>query len=1811
MDFNFLNSSPRRKLVKKIIFASIAIFFILQASQIFALEFNYPNIPGAENPQEIFKKPSNEQLPLFANYVVRLFFLLTISIAILATLYGGILYVLSGVRPAAKLEANKKIKAGFLGLFIAACSYLVLFAINPQLVVFKIEKQKIYSLPSPAFSSSTNQVVYLEIPIGTYFSETIDWLDEEVNTSWGTPRIEVLFYETIDALDNAIKSSEQIRDSLEGCGCGESQYHIEFEGVEGKCFGGLKDGKTCPELCKDCGKNVSSCGIENVKKENGLRQKLQESLANLESKKLNFSSDQISLIEKMLYANSGNFLASELEGISFQENFTMEKGFFESLGYEVIIEKPKQFPNPQSVTMSPLALDPLTFFAIIKAPPDVISQDTINENKNVYFWSQRASIFAVLTQLSLEEISKMIQDCLSSAFGSGIFIIDAEEIEKIVENSVKNGLAELLGQNFEDMVNLSDVFISSLKQGLNEEISKQNCDPSNINEKCQEKRIAQCKTNCAVEFPQAQHPEENGICLRKCAESTIPPYFLSNQLAEFMTNDIREELPSEISKSLREKLRNFVFSQLNAFLDANFSDLLNKVLNGAMQKSLEEQIPFLKESLEKKLFQILPDLMLEPLQTVDVFLDENLKNINKKINNQVANIIKELTSSFTQPAVDIIEYYKKDNPNLFRENTPQTDCFNLEYEGYYFENESSLCLKASLIDINNWNSFKNSLLNFHDDESAEDFCRRAEYCWNKLSQKCEECQWLDFSGLSPTKENFKRLGQQFLTGLVSFSEQFLVALTQTAIHTLTKYTQVWIEDEIIAPLEPYLNQLSGFQKKLHQVLSSSIKELLPAQIAQYLSSNIEQILTMICQGRDIGLYQGMENIEISNDTKNAACNMKNELSNSVMDKIKESCEQNENSLGCEIVTALENTIEQNLKKAFCKDSQDKKCFLNVLDKSFAEILWPNVKNIKDLITGTPKKIICGELSAAGQTQRQKCDDYKDSSLTGNLLFYYQNPTSWKENLSEQEKAYCYFIWYGCDEPLKNWNQTVGNSIKKIFDQNCSGDQNEFCDATTHNSVAFSLFYYGLPKELASTQEEKNKEIATYQWLVVVFPDLTSDVRKLADKRGLGTMWRQGPEQEAINADKLSQKPIFEANAGDFVKAFVSWFSENKTVYDVLTDPSFGEMAYLKGENYQGKNFLSRELYQFIDSDVCGKIKSDFARDYPEKTFQKIWSVNYQYAPPYSMEALDRPTIAKVLDEIRNSDSIPIKRKSNYLTCLLLGYSPAEVLGLDQKLVRYVQPEQYQILFDLINDKLNHQTEMPAALRILLENYLYGKTPPKLLKEIGQANNDRYVQVLADFLDQKIGNQINKGFFAEQLIYAIFKTAFPTECENIRSASCPLFQKLGWQKWEKIQKLLAKTPTELASTYLTDPIIKDADKINFSLMQKISDPDKIEYSGDETVLGEPYIDTLGKALHLDKPIFEFFLAKDNLDKKINNAVISTKNALQGSFDKVFLEYPEAGLKWVANSLGRMVGNLFGEKTADKLAGICRQAEKQTDCGPNEAFKSETKECCSMGEGLTCSPRCRQKKDDEECNETLGETQVGSQCCFDDKCQKCRELKGGECNSDAKEKKIGDLCCRERTVKDDSCCVNILDCVADKFSSYLGQLKYYMIDGPSLNDLVSEKEETNEEKNYCPADLKSFCSNPSKIAVCIGVPSIPKRDPLLDKLLDCIEQKIGQNIPSEWESNNFYGSVFTYDHDHSSCNFTRGQNTCSSKCSHKAFSCHYGGYSGNNGALAIDFGNENNFEKIKGAAIACGTPENKILNEGDHIHISHSSCDSSGE
>jgi len=1855
---------------KKIILVFLLAVFLFQATPIFALEINYPSVPGAENPNQIQKRidegtlSRKDSFPLIINYFFRFFFALALAIAVAVIIYGGILYLISGAKPAVLVTARSRISQGILGLAIISCSYLVLGLINPQLLSFKIDYQTFPVISFPSGDES-REVVFFQNPTGTILAEIIKDLNEEVELEgFGKHRkAEIPFLKLQTTVGNVISVTEELKNLLAKCKCGESISHTEWDNFKGRCVGGLdaikeeehwllevakekiKGGiNTCFTRCQTCGNDCDLKEVEEGGKIKIKREELMGLLAELQTQKLNFTTDQIGLIEKVLDLNATNFLSSNFIDVVFQSDFEAQKRDLEAEGYIVSIEKDERFPEPEKITMSPYIPDTWTGYAVVeKSIYSLYPVFLTDWNQKVKKESERINLSSVLAQMTLEDIQNMIQSCLSAAFGAGTFILDENEFMEIVKEGINEGaigyFEGITGRLAQDSIN---DFCQKLEKGINKKM-----------EEDVGKNVGQCKANCGTGTTE---PEIS--CQAKCGEKTIPPNFLSNALNNLLTKDIKDKMPDSIKERYNEKLREIIFGdELNKIISQDMVDILDKVLKGALSKSIEDQIPFLAKNLNKSMATALPNFVFGFLNTVDIFLKSHLEGLKERISDGVSDVVQRLTNYFLAIASSNTESYKRENPDLFREYLSIDECqttgggyYN---EGYFYDGDAHKCLKATPEDLNKRSFFEYTLFPFTFPDSSwlyenrEDICRGVGYCW--YTNKCQECggetiininldeescknltgksynggyyyvtlenkcfkatpedlnreaffdlpyiSWsfeIDREGICEAagyswysykegdegyvegeknegcqkkhstfkdatasfRDVLKNLGGAFLGGLINFAEQFAVALIQTSAHTLTQFANVWIEDEIIAPLQPYLTQLSDFQKKLHEFLGSTVRDLLPKQVAQYLSSNVEQIITDLCQkakaGQPLKLYDGTQ-LSLTDDSggrltyeeaEKTLCHIDEEFHQSILDNLGES-----GHLGNEMVDALNSTISDLLPDEVNK----------YLDMSFAEILFPEITNIKKLIVGTPKEVMCGELlsdypfeikAKTGDTPVvTKCDALKPTKGTPNLLDYLNLPyldkesSAWKDLSFDQRSTYsigCPFIWYACQKPLSGWNQGVGTIIKAILERACQENETNVgkvcegkgcdscnieglttitpptieleesknlrnkctsCDILVDNSIGYSLFKYAIEENYGKikdtdsrTTEDKNKEIRAFQWLIATFPNtsLRADINRLVEERGLGVLWISGgnssPKYNAENAnspDRFNVIPL----------ALVSWFTQGTTVYDILTGPQFGIMKYFKGKDYVGKNFLSQTPHQLLYNDICFKVKDDFRKDFPNWTIESILAKERVkiIGRTYSPESLEMVTTANGLSILNGAseEDVPEKRKINYMTCLYLEYAPEKMLGIDQKLIGYIQPVSLQIMFRLINDKLDHQADMPEILRALLENYLYQK-PSQVLNYVGNqiilsgdTENGNFVKKTANILETSIKDRLNEGDMKTEIIRIIFNAFCEKTYKNEElEKQCKgwLDKNIGWEGWRDIQDILAKKPIDLIAEIPYEIIPNDI--ANISIMELMSNgPDRTSGTEDDTVFGKPYVDTLGDTLGLTEDISDFVNLTSRISGNIDDLVVGSEAVIQKSFDQAFLEAPKAVFSWIVQGLSNLIGLKLGDKIADQMAGgECRAVSGgKTNCKPGETYKEESEECCVLAEGLVCEAQYKIKTE-TGCQIEVGEREMeleGKTYCYYDDCQICRvanqkerEAEGGtgDCLRGLKGKDketfttINDtgLCCHTRDKKEGAegseitetmCCTNVMECIVGKFSKVFGSnFSDYLTNGLSVD------------------------------------------------------------------------------------------------------------------------------------------------------------------
>ncbi|MFA5030823.1 MAG: pilin [Patescibacteria group bacterium] len=150
-------------------------------------------------------------------------------------------------------------------------------------------------------------------------------------------------------------------------------------------------------------------------------------------------------------------------------------------------------------------------------------------------------------------------------------------------------------------------------------------------------------------------------------------------------------------------------------------------------------------------------------------------------------------------------------------------------------------------------------------------------------------------------------------------------------------------------------------------------------------------------------------------------------------------------------------------------------------------------------------------------------------------------------------------------------------------------------------------------------------------------------------------------------------------------------------------------------------------------------------------------------------------------------------------------------------------------------------------------------------------------------------------------------------------------------------------------------------------------------------------------------------------------------------------------------------------------------------------------------------------------------------------------------------------------------------------------------------------------------QALCSDPSAVADFYNVPYPAQNSPALNSLIGCIKTNIPNPAMIDMDQ------IYTFQLNPSLINFTRGvrdcglDTLCASLDCHTAYSCHYGGRTGQVGAEAADFNarapysEDQLFSAIRTLVYpggACFGQAKYVILEGDHTHISTNSdvgCD----
>ncbi len=152
------------KIITKKLFLFFLLFFIFltKTGLAFASEISYPPIFG-------INLNDTSTFPEYARYFFSIGIFISATLSAIVIIFGGIYYLVSFGRGQFTDEGKEWIKAGFLGLFLILGAYLIVYTINPDLAIFRLNGLKpiIVANPIPEMlNPNVPRVIYNEIPIG-------------------------------------------------------------------------------------------------------------------------------------------------------------------------------------------------------------------------------------------------------------------------------------------------------------------------------------------------------------------------------------------------------------------------------------------------------------------------------------------------------------------------------------------------------------------------------------------------------------------------------------------------------------------------------------------------------------------------------------------------------------------------------------------------------------------------------------------------------------------------------------------------------------------------------------------------------------------------------------------------------------------------------------------------------------------------------------------------------------------------------------------------------------------------------------------------------------------------------------------------------------------------------------------------------------------------------------------------------------------------------------------------------------------------------------------------------------------------------------------------------------------------------------------------------------------------------------------------------------------------------------------------------------------------------------------------------------
>lgn len=320
--------------LKNFIFCLIFLTFILSPVLVFAkLEIQYPSIPfgGIQTPNEFMESNPENALPLYLNYFYHLALMIAGLVTFGSIVFGGFLYLTSFDSTTKMIAAKEQIFGAFMGLIILLSSYMILLAIDPNLLIFDIsgleEKTKLFDVPEIDFGKN----VYFEIPIGMVIENAI--LDD-------------LYLQKMNITKQVANQVNQASQKL-------NELTNKLKQETDKCHCGTTIGCSLANNCKGTGCSGAQCDKTKIAE---ISKEIEVAIENLKEKQAEILLAKDPLIDDFSQIEAASFLMSIENDEIFNYNYLLSiEG-----DYEI-----ETFPGWEDLYFrknDELIKDPLTFY---------------------------------------------------------------------------------------------------------------------------------------------------------------------------------------------------------------------------------------------------------------------------------------------------------------------------------------------------------------------------------------------------------------------------------------------------------------------------------------------------------------------------------------------------------------------------------------------------------------------------------------------------------------------------------------------------------------------------------------------------------------------------------------------------------------------------------------------------------------------------------------------------------------------------------------------------------------------------------------------------------------------------------------------------------------------------------------------------------------------------------------------------------------------------------------------------------------------------------------------------------------------------------------------------------------------------------------------------------------------------------------------------------------------------------------------------------------------------------------------------------